>query len=377
MNIPFYTNEKSFNRYWPMLSSKLDEVIDRGQFTNGPTVKELERELELFTGAKYAIGVGNATEALIIMLRAAGIVPGDEVIVPCFTFFASASSVAHVGAVPVFCDIDPVTYSLKVDEIESKITERTKAIMPVHLFSQMADMVSICKIAEKYNLLVLEDSAEAISMFNNGVHAGLVGQAGVLSFFPTKTLGAMGDAGMIITNDDNIAEHARLLRIHGQEENDPGIHKVVGYNSRMDDIQAAVLLGRLKYLQEDIAKRAYLTSLYNKLLADLAQVQIPIIKERRDVANPVYYVYLIEVEQRDDLVTYLSSIGIGTETYYPTPLHIQPCFSYLGYEYGSMPNAELACTRTLGLPLYPDLTEKEVHKVSEEIHRFYGNGVNK
>ncbi|MFC0562542.1 DegT/DnrJ/EryC1/StrS family aminotransferase [Halalkalibacter alkalisediminis] len=371
MSVPFFSNAESFKRQSPLLLGKLDEIIDQGLFTNGPVVRELEKELEVFTGAKHAIAIGNATEALMIMLKAVGIGPGDEVIVPSFTFFASASSVAHVGAVPVFCDIDPITYGLKTDELESKISDRTKAIMPVHLFTQMADMQAIRKIVEKHKLLLLEDSAEAISMFCDGVHAGLVGHAGVLSFFPTKTLGAIGDAGMILTNDDEIARHARRLRIHGQDEGVSYIHHDVGYNSRMDDIQAAMLLVRLKYLQNEIAKRAYLARLYDTLLADLPEVQTPVIQKREDTANPVYYVYLIEAEQRDKLEAYLKEQGIGTETYYPIPLHAQPCFLHLGYKEGSMPNAESACSRSIALPLYPDLTEADVQKVSDAIHTFY------
>lgn len=375
MSVSFFSNVKSFKQQWPSISEKLDQIIDHGQFTNGSTVKELERTLEKFTGAKHAIAVGNASDALIIMLRAAGIGPGDEVIVPCFTFFSSASSIAHVGAVPVFCDIDSDTYSIKTDELESKITERTKAIMPVHLFTQMADMKAIREIAERHNLLILEDSAEAISMFNEGVHAGLIGQAGVISFFPTKTLGAIGDAGLILTNNDDIAKQARMLRQHGQEENVPYIYHMIGYNSRMDDIQAAVLLVRLQYLQGEIAKRAHLARLYDQLLADLPQVQTPIIRARKDSANPVYYVYLIEAERRDDLVEYLSEQGIGTETYYPIPHHRQPCFKYLGDNHGSMPNAELASMRTVALPMYPDLSEEEIGIVSKAIHNFYESGV--
>lgn len=371
MSVPFFSTTHSFTKQWPLIEEKLDRVIDTGQFTNGPMVKELERAIEVFTGAKHAIAVGNATDALIIMLHAAGIGEGDEVLVPSFTFFASASSIAHVGAVPVFCDIDPITYSIQPEEIERKLTSRTKAIMPVHLFTQMADMDQIRKIADKHQLLILEDSAEAISMFNDGLHAGLVGDAGVISFFPTKTLGAIGDAGMILTNNDWIAKQARRLRLHGQDEGIPYIHHLVGYNSRMDDIQAAVLLVRLQCLQSEIAKRAYLAACYDRELQRLVQVQTPRIKERTDTANPVYYVYLIEVEHRDDLVAFLAEHEIGTETYYPIALHTQPCFKELQYEKGSMPNAERACTRTVGLPLYPDMTEADVAEVCQVIEQFF------
>ncbi|WP_028595989.1 DegT/DnrJ/EryC1/StrS family aminotransferase [Paenibacillus assamensis] len=375
MTISFFSGAASFRRQWPLIEEELDKIFESGQFTNGPTVKKFEQMMQAYTGAKHCIAVGNATDALIIMLKASGIGPGDEVIVPCFTFFASASSVGHVGATPVFVDIDPVTYSISVEDIERKITEHTKAIMPVHLFTQLADMKEIQRIADKHGLLVLEDSAEAIGMFHDSVHAGLIGQAGVISFFPTKTLGAIGDAGLIVTNDDLLAHRVRRLRIHGQDEGVPYVYHEVGYNSRMDDIQAAVLLSRLPFLSQEIAKRAHLAALYNNYLASNPHVQTPSIRERQDTTNPVYYVYVIECDRRNELVQYLTDNGIGTEVYYPLTLHTQPCFASLGYEEGSMPHAELACTRTVGLPLYPDLTEEGVAAVSEAINKFYEGGV--
>ncbi|WP_433942877.1 DegT/DnrJ/EryC1/StrS family aminotransferase [Paenibacillus sp. SN-8-1] len=376
MSVAFFSGAESFKQQWPLISDKLDEILDEGRFTNGPAVQELERTLEVFTGAKHCVAVGNATDALIIMLRAAGIGTGDEVIVPCYSFFASASSIAHVGATPVFCDINPATYMIDAEQIEQLITSRTKAIMPVHLFTHMADMKRINQIARKHNLLVLEDSAEAISMFHEGRHAGLIGDAGVISFFPTKTLGAIGDAGLILTNDDSIALEAKRLRIHGQDEGVPYIHQSVGYNSRMDDIQAAVLLVRLQFLQREIARRAHLATCYNSMLADIPQVSTPIIERRSNQAeNAVYYVYLIETEERDGLVAHLNSQGIGTEVYYPHPLHLQPCFSHLNYQQGDMPAAERAAQRAVGLPLYPDLTEEQVSEVCGQIRHFFERGV--
>ncbi|MNS24349.1 UDP-2-acetamido-2-deoxy-3-oxo-D-glucuronate aminotransferase [compost metagenome] len=372
MSVAFFSGAESFKQQWPLISDKLDQILDEGKFTNGPAVQELERTLETFTGAKHCVAVGNATDALIIMLRAAGIGAGDEVIVPCYSFFASASSIAHVGATPVFCDINPSNYMIDVEQIEQKITPRTKAIMPVHLFTHMADMNRVNQIARKHNLLVLEDSAEAISMFHEGRHAGLIGNAGVISFFPTKTLGAIGDAGLILTNDDSIAHEAKRLRIHGQDEGTPYIHHSVGYNSRMDDIQAAVLLVRLQFLQREIARRAYLAACYNSMLSDIPQISTPVIERRSDeAANAVYYVYLIETEDRDGLVAHLNSQGIGTEVYYPHPLHLQPCFSHLNYQKGDMPAAERAAQRAVGLPLYPDLTEEQVSEVCGQIRHFF------
>ncbi|GFN32272.1 DegT/DnrJ/EryC1/StrS family aminotransferase [Paenibacillus xylaniclasticus] len=375
MSVAFYSGARSFERQWPIIEQTLDRILDNGQFTNGPIVKELEEALKIYTGAKHCIAVGNATDALILMLHAAGIGPGDEVIVPCYSFFATASSVAHTGATPVFCDIDPVTYSIDAAAIEEKITERTKAIMPVHLFTQMADMARIREVARKYNLLVLEDSAEGIGMFCEGKHAGLLGDCGVISFFPTKTLGAIGDAGLLLTNDDELAKQLRRLRIHGQEEDTPYIYHRIGLNSRMDDVQAAVLSARLSSLQHDIARRAWLASLYDQELAKIPQVTPPSIKQRTDAANPVYYVYLIEAENRDQLVSYLSELGIGTEVYYPIPLHLQPCFAQLGYKTGDMPVAERAARRAVGLPLYPDLMDEQVMEVCRAIRSFYEGGV--
>jgi dTDP-4-amino-4,6-dideoxygalactose transaminase len=312
-------------------------------------------------------------------LRAAGIKPGDEVIVPCFTFFASASSIALVGARPVFVDIDPVTYSLDPDAVRAAITNKTRAIMPVHLFTQMADMTALRQISNQTGIPLIEDSAEAIGMWFDGLHAGLFGAGGVLSFFPTKTLGALGDAGMILTQDQAIAEKCRIMRDHGRTT--VVVDKVLiasdeasisGTNSKMDEIQAAILLTRLERIDQDIARRAHLARLYDDRLAHLApRVTTPKIARREVVANPVYYVYLIEADRKDELAAYLKANGIGTEAYYPIPLHLQPCFKYLGYRQGDFPNAERACKRTLGLPFYPDLSDSDIQYVCETIGKFY------
>ncbi|QJC51025.1 DegT/DnrJ/EryC1/StrS family aminotransferase [Paenibacillus albicereus] len=371
MSIAFYTGARSFEEAWPRLSERLDRVIGCGQFTNGPEVEQLERALERYTGARHAVAVGNATDALILLLQAAGIGPGDEVIVPGYSFFATASCVAHAGATPVFCDIDPATYAIDPAGIEAKITERTRAIMPVHLFTQMADMPAILDIARRHGLQVLEDSAEGIGMFSGGVHAGLHGRGGVLSFFPTKTLGAIGDAGMILTDDDALAASARRLRSHGQEAGQPYIHHEIGWNSRMDDVQAAVIAVRLESLAANIARRAHLAALYDRELAAVPQVSTPVIKESTEAANAVYYVYLIEADERDGLVEHLTARGIGTEVYYPLPLHLQPVFAELGGRPGQLPHAERAAGRAVGLPMYPDLTDEEARLVCRTIQDFY------
>lgn len=373
--IPFYQCAASLRRQRPEIEALIDEVFSEGSFTDGALVRRLERRMAMFTGARRTVACGNATDALVITLLAAGIGPGDEVIVPCFTFFASASSIAHTGATPVFVDIDPITYSMDPARIEAAITPRTRAIMPVHLFLQMADMPAIVDIAGRHGLRVLEDSAEGIGMWQAGKHAGLVGDAGVLSFFPTKTLGAFGDAGMILTNDDRIAEAARLLGSHGMKEGVPYVHHRLGYNSRMDSVQAAILLARLEHLPEDIARRAELASLYDRGLAGLEpRVSTPRRAPRACSTSHVCYVYLIECEQRDALARSLDDEGIGTEIYYPLPLHLQPCFRDLGYRRGDMPVAERASTRTLGLPMYADMSAEQVERVCDAIAGFYLRG---
>ncbi|KYG03866.1 aminotransferase DegT [Sorangium cellulosum] len=373
--IPFYTCAASLERQRGEIDALIDELFAGGSFTDGALVRRLERRIALFTEARHTIACGNATDALTIMLMAAGVGPGDEVIVPSFSFFASASSIAHAGAKPVFVDIDPVTYAMDPAQISAAVTRHTRAVMPVHLFTQMADMPTIVDVARLHGLLVLEDSAEGIGMWLGGQHAGLIGDAGVLSFFPTKTLGAFGDAGMVLTNDDRLAEAARMLRNHGQREGEPQVYRRLGFNSRMDSLQAAILLARLGRLPQEIARRAQLAALYDRGLAGLsASVSTPRIRRRPEGAGPVYYVYLIECEQRDALASHLAAEGIGTETYYPVPLHLQPCFRGLGYVRGDMPVAERACTRTLGLPMYPDMTAGQVERVCGAIADFFQRG---
>ncbi len=377
--VAFYDGARSFADAWPELRRRLESVIDQGKFSHGATVEALEQAVEIFTGADHAVGVGNGTDALIILLRALGIGPGDEVIVPCFTFVASASSVLHARGTPVFADVDPLTYTLDPGSARSVVSPLTKAIMPVHLFNQMTDMTAIRQVAEEANALVIEDSAEAIGMWYGGVHAGLLGAGGVLSFFPTKTLAALGDAGMIVTDDPAVADECRILRHHGRLGTTiahmagiSNISGISGMNSKMDDIQAAIVLSRLERLNRDIAKRATLAFLYDEQLAEVDGVRTPVIARRPTATNPVHYVYAIEAEDKDGLVGHLQRRSIATEEYYPTPLHLQPCFSALGYAPGDFPNAERAARRTVALPLYPDLVPATVAHVCQTIREFYG-----
>ena len=377
--VPFYDGSRSFLELWPRLRDHLNELMDAGKYSHGIKVQELEEAAARYTGARHAIGVGNGTDALILLLRAAGIGPGDEVVVPCFSFVASATSVVHARARPVLVDVDPDTYALDPEAVAAAIGPRTKAIMPVHLFSQLADMDALGELSDRTGVPLVEDSAEAIGMWWDGVHAGLLGVGGVLSFFPTKTLAAIGDAGMILTDDDAIADRARILRHHGRLGTTvgriSGISNVAGAsgtNSKMDEVQAAVVLARLERLPEAIARRAALARRYDRGLADLeGLVKTPTIVPRRAATNPVFYVYLVEAERKPELVAHLTERGIETEEYYPRPLHLQPCFRDLGHREGDFPVAERACRRTLALPLYPDMPDEDVDVVCAALHEFY------
>jgi UDP-2-acetamido-2-deoxy-ribo-hexuluronate aminotransferase len=377
--VPFFTQSAQFDELWPSISSHVADVMDRGKYSHGRKVAEFEKAMAAYTGATHAIGVNNGTDALVLLLRACGIRPGDEVVVPAFTFMASASSVVLARGRPVFADIDPVTYTIDPRSLAKVAGPQTTAVMPVHLFCQMADMSGVLDVAQQHELTVIEDSAEAIGMRWNGRHAGLLGAGGVLSFFPTKTLGAIGDAGMIITNSDEVAGQAAILRHHGRMgktvDHIAGISNlsgVSGTNSKMDDLQAAVLLAKLSRLDEDIARRAALAEAYTERLRDIPGVlRLPTVVARDAETNPVFYVYLIEVADRDGLEAHLTEAGIGTEVYYPTPLHLQPCFSGLGHTKGDFPNAEAACERAIGLPFYPDLTTDGMDRVCDAVRRFF------
>ena len=373
--VPFFTQARTFEELWPLIERHAVEVLDDGKFSHGRQVEQLERALAAYTGARHVIGVNSGTDALVLLLRAAGLRPGDEVVVPAFTFVASASSVVLAGGRPVFADIDPATYALDPRSLAAVRTERTRFVMPVHLFHQMADLAAIGAVADRYGLTVLEDSAEAIGMRRGGVHAGLFGAGGVLSFFPTKTLGAIGDAGAVLTDDDELARTVEALRHHGRfgptTGNFPAINtetRLPGCNSKMDDLQAAVLLAKLSRLDADIARRAVLAAAYEERLAG-----VPGVLRRPPVGGvegQVFYVYLIETERRDELAAHLARHGVETETYYPRPLHLQPCFAELGHRPGDFPVAEAACARTLALPLYPDLGIDQVDTVCELVRDF-------
>ena len=376
--IPFFTQARTFDQLWPQISARVEEVFDNGKFSHGRQVAELERRLADYTGARFAVAVNSGTDALVLLLRAAGLQPGDEVVVPAYSFVSTATSVVLAGGRPVFADIDPVTYALDPSEVDRVAGTHTRFVLPAHLFCQMAQMSALSRAAARHGLTVLEDSAEAIGMRQVGVHAGLHGLGGVLSFFPTKTLGALGDAGAVLTDDARVAELVSGLRHHGRfgrtVDNFPGISTetaLVGTNSKMDDIQAAVLLAKLNRLDDDIARRARLAAAYRERLSGLPGiVALPRVVDSGPGSGAVFYVYLIEVEGRDDLIAHLTERGIGTETYYPVPLHLQPCFRELGHRPGDFPRAEAAAERALALPLYPDLSIRELDRVCAAVSEF-------
>ncbi|MFC4857171.1 DegT/DnrJ/EryC1/StrS family aminotransferase [Actinophytocola glycyrrhizae] len=374
--IPFFHQAATFSRLWPVIEAGLHQVADNGKYSHGAQVAELERRLSDYTGAAHVVGVNSGTDALILLLRAGGLAPGDGVVVPAFTFVATATSVVHAGGRPEFADIDPVTHQLCPESAARAITARTRALMPVHLFDRMADMPAFAALARRRGLTLFEDSAEAIGMWQDGRHAGLHGAGGVLSFFPSKTLGAIGDAGAVLTDDPGTAARAAALRHHGRPgstvDNFPAIRTgsaLVGVNSKMDDVQAAVLVAKLTSLEQDIARRAELAAAYTERLTGVPGIRaLPgALRPGRDVC----YVYVIEVEDRDRLASALTAEGIGTEVYYPVPLHLQPCFAALGHRPGDFPHAEAACRHTIALPLYPDLGLADVDRVCAAIRRFH------
>ncbi|PRY02382.1 DegT/DnrJ/EryC1/StrS family aminotransferase [Allonocardiopsis opalescens] len=376
--IPFFSQAAEFERLWPRIRNECVRVLDRGKFSHGAMVAEFERELARWTGARHVVGVNSGTDALVLLLRAAGLRPGDEVIVPAYTFVATASAVVLAGGVPVFADIERRGYGVDPASVAAAVGPRTRMVMPVHLFDRLADMAGVHEVARRHGLTVLEDSAEAIGMRLDGRHAGLLSTGGVLSFFPAKTLGAIGDAGALLTDDDGIAETARRLRHHGRAgrtlDDFPGIANptvVSGCNSKMDDLQAAVLLAKLAGLDAAIARRAELSARYDARLRGLPGVRaVPGEVPPHPGGGRVVYVHLIEADRRDALVAHLAARGIGTETYYPLPLHLQPCFAHLGHAPGDFPRAEAACASAVALPLYPDLTDAQADRVCDAIEDF-------
>ncbi|MGO8988867.1 MAG: DegT/DnrJ/EryC1/StrS family aminotransferase [bacterium] len=374
--VPFFDLSTQFKSIGDEIKSAIDEVFQNQQFILGAKVQALEEIIARYCRTRYAIGVASGSDALLLALMALGVGTGDEVILPPFTFFATAGSVSRLGAIPVFVDISQETYNIDPCKIEEKITSKTKAIIPVHLFGQCADMNPLLKMAKEKKLFVIEDAAQALGAeyrldtVSEGRRAGQIGDLGCFSFYPTKNLGAFGDAGMVVTDSVSLAEKIRLLRVHGSQPK--YFHKQIGINSRLDTIQAAILLVKFKYLEKWTAERQKKAERYQLLLRDLVSsvngLRLPTIQYQN---RHIFHQFVIRVPERDQLKQYLSAEGIGTDIYYPVPLHLQECYSFLKYRRGDLPNSEKASEEVLALPIYPELTEDQQMAVVDRIKAFY------
>jgi UDP-N-acetyl-3-dehydro-alpha-D-glucosamine 3-aminotranferase len=340
------------------ISAAINTVVESQQFILGPQVQALEEEVASYCGTKFAVGVASGTDALLLGLHAAGVGPGHEVLMPTFSFIATADSVSLLGATPVFVDIDPSTFAVDPAQLEAKITPRTRAIVPVHLYGHPADMDPINSVAQRHNLKVIEDNAQAIGAKYKNRKTGCLGDLGCISFFPSKNLGAYGDGGMIVTNSESDAKHLRVLRNHGSTKKYYATEQ--GWNSRLDEIQAAILRVKLRHLDKWGVARRKNAGTYSQLLKAIPGVVTPV---EAPWAEHVYHQYTIRVVNRDRVQSALAEQGIGTTVYYPTPMHLQPVFAKLGYHEGDLPRAEQAAKEVLSLPIYAELTSQQIHRV--------------
>ena len=365
MKVPLLDLKRQYQTIKPELDEAILNVLGHAQFILGPEVKQFEEKAAAFCGVKHAIGVASGTDALLLALRACGVGPGDEVITSTFSFFASAGVISRLGAVPVFADIDPKTYNVTAEQIAKKVTSKTKAIMPVHLYGQMADMDPIMELTNSKKLPVIEDAAQAIGAQYKGKKAGTIGRFGCFSFFPSKNLGGLGDGGMVTCSSGEDAEMVRKLRVHGSKPK--YFHGIVGYNSRLDTLQAAALAVKLKHLASWTEGRRKKAARYNQLLTGVP-VEVPL---EPGYNYHIYHQYTLAVPKRDELRKFLTELEVGTEIYYPLPLHQQECYLSLGYKKGSLPAAEKRAGEVLSLPIFPELTDVEQDFVAASIKEFY------
>ncbi len=362
MNVPLVDLKAQYASIRDEIEAAIRDVLEQQQFVLGKKVEELEEQIARYVGTSYAVGVASGTDAILLSLKALGVGHGDEVITTSFSFFATADAIVNAGATPVFVDIDPRTFNLDPSQVESAITDRTKAIVPVHLFGQCADMDPILEIAQKRGLKVVEDAAQAIGATYKGRKAGSMGDCGCISFFPAKNLGAYGDGGIVVTSDPEIADAVRMLRVHGSRERYH--HEQIGTNSRLDAIQAAILLAKLPHLDEWNQKRRQNAAYYGEKLAGLDGVQTPHIAPEN---VSVHHVYTIRGRERDKVAEQLQKTGIGWAIHYPVPLPLQKALEYLGYKQGDVPHSEQASKEVLSIPMYPELTEQQMDEVVSTI----------
>lgn len=369
--IPAENLTRQYLRIKEEVEAAVAEVLPSGRYVLGPNVRAFEEEFAAYCQTKYAVGISTGTEALHLALLACGIGPGDEVITVPNTYIATVFAISYVGATPVFVDVDPVTFNIDVSQIEAHITPRTKAILPVHMYGQIVDMDPLLEIARRYNLWVIEDAAHAHGALYKGRRAGSMGHIGCFSFYPTKVLGCFGDGGAITTNDEELYDRVKVLRYMGQHKK--YLHEIIGYQQRLDELQAAILRVKLRHLEEWIEERRRWASLYDELLTGL-----PVITPatKGDVRH-VYYLYTIRTPWRDELMQFLAERGIGTQVVYPLEVPYQPAYRHLGYKEGDFPVSNAHVKEILCLPMFPELTEAEVRQVAGAIEEFFAERVGK
>ncbi len=372
MSVPLLDLTPQYESIQEDVDAAIARVVRSQGFVLGPEVEALESEVADYLGVAHAVGCASGTDALLLPLRALDLAPGDEVIVPAFTFFATAGAVWNAGLKPVFCDVDPVTFNVTRETVEEAWTQRTRAVIPVHLFGQMAPMSELEALAGERDAVVLEDAAQSIgarqrtTSEDDWVFAGAAGWAGAFSFFPTKNLGAFGDGGLVSTSDPEVAERVAKLRVHGGRQ--MYHHEMVGTNSRLDALQAAVLRVKLPYLEEWARERRANAAFYDEALRNIDQIVLPRTMEGN---FHVFNQYTIRAERRDELRGHLGDLGIGSGVYYPVPLHMQPCFAELSGSAGDLPAVERACEEVLSLPVFPGLGEGRMERVADAIRQFF------
>ena len=377
MGVPLLDLKAHHEPLYREIMASLEQTFQSNAFILGPAVEKLEERIATYCQAMYGIGVTSGTDALLLALMALGVEAGDEVITTPYSFFATAGVVARLGAKPVLVDIDATTFNIDPSRIEATITSKTKAIIPVHLYGQCADMAPIMELARRYNLSVIEDAAQAIGAeYRDGRRACSMGTVGCLSFFPSKNLGCLGDGGMAVTNDPGLAERMKILRVHGSQPK--YYHKLIGGNFRLDTIQASVLNVKLNYLDGWTKRRQENANRYQSLfrqsgLLQKGRVRLPeaIYRSSGVTHYHIYNQFVLRVDRRNDLIVHLKAKGIGSEIYYPVPFHLQECFRYLGYQEGDFPESERAANETIAIPIYPELTTSQQAEVVQAIASFY------
>lgn len=376
MNVPLLDLKAQYSTIKKEIEHAIKEVLESQYLILGPKVEELEKKIAAYSETKFAVGVSSGTDALLVSLMALDIKPGDEIITTPFTFFSTAGVIARLNATPVFVDIDPITYNIDPKKIEPAVTEKTKAIIPVHLFGQCADMDPILEIAKKFSLHIVEDAAQTIGAEYKAKRAGSIGDLGIFSFFPSKNLGGYGDGGMVVTNNENLYEKIKSLRVHGSKPK--YYHKIVGGNFRLDAIQAAVLNVKLKYLDQWSQKRRENADFYDRRFKETGLINnghiktpVPVYINNSSKNYHIYNQYTIQAKGRNKLREFLKENGVGAEIYYPLPLHLQECFADLGYKENDLPVSEEASKTVLSIPVYPELNDDQKEYIVQKISEFH------